>query len=105
LEFGESPEDAMIREVAEETGLVVKATSVAEIDSIFDQTGAADFHGVRIIYHVDVVGGALRHEASGSTDRCDWHEFHATPRIKLVDLAEVGVRIAKDAWPEGSEGA
>jgi len=104
LDFGESPEEAMIREVGEETGLVVKATSIAKIDSIFDQTGSADFHGIRIIYHVDVVGGVLRHEVSGSTDRCDWHEFHYIPHIELVDLAEVGVRIAREAWPELSEG-
>jgi ADP-ribose pyrophosphatase YjhB (NUDIX family) len=102
LKFGESPEDAMVREVAEETGLVVEARSLARIDSILDTSGDTDFHGIRIIYHADVVGGELRHEAAGSTDRCDWHEFHPTPAVNLVDLAEIGVRMAQDAWPDGT---
>lgn len=94
LDFGESPEAAMVREVEEETGLIVRAKTLATVDSIFDQSGPADFHGIRIIYHAEPVGGALRSEASGSTDCCGWHDLGSRPSIKLVDLAEVGIRIA-----------
>ena len=82
----------MIREVEEETGLIVRATSVAGVDSLFDDTGSDDFHGIRIIYYVEVVGGALRHEAAGSTDRCEWHDLDALPS-KIGDLAEAGIRL------------
>jgi 8-oxo-dGTP diphosphatase len=100
LNFGESPEDAVVREVEEETGLRIRLGSIAKIDSIYDTSGNEDFHGIRIIYYTDIVSGELRHEASGTTDYCDWHELHPTPNIKLVDLAEVGIRVAQAAWPK-----
>lgn len=99
IEFGESPEDAVIREVEEETGLCVALGSVAKIDSIYDTSGEEDFHGIRIIYYAEIVSGKLRHEPSGTTDCCDWHVLHPMPSIQLVDLAEVGVRAAQAAWP------
>ena len=100
LNFGESPEDAVVREVEEETGLPIRPGSIAKIDSIFDTCGSEDFHGIRIIYCADIVSGELRHETSGTTDYCDWHELHAAPSIKLVDLAEVGIRVAQAAWTQ-----
>lgn len=99
LDFGESPEAAMVREVAEETGLRVQVRSIATIDSIHDTSGSEDFHGIRIVYQAEVIGGSLRHEPSGSTDRCCWFELHTPLEIPLVDLAEVGVRLARELWP------
>lgn len=99
LNFGESPENAVVREVEEETGLIIKTQTVATIDSIYNAAGEEEFHGIRIIYQARVLGGTLRHEASGSTDRCEWHPLHYAPSLKLVDLAEVGVRVAQGLWP------
>ena len=99
LDFGERPEDAVVREVREETGLMIEVRSVADIDSIFDTTGEDEFHGIRVIYHATITGGALRSELSGSTDLCMWHRLHPTPDIPLVDLADVGVQVAQQAWP------
>ncbi|MDB6079243.1 MAG: nudI [Akkermansiaceae bacterium] len=93
LNFGESPEQAMVREVEEETGLKVEPVSIAKIDSLHDTSGDSDFHGIRIIYHVRVAGGALRNEVSGSTDCCAWHEFPLSPSVPLVDLARTGCRL------------
>ena len=105
LNFGESPERAVVREVEEETGLVVAVGAIATIDSIHDTSGSKDFHGIRIIYHVEVIGGQLRHEVSGSTDFCGWHRLHPTPDIRLVDLAEVGVNVAQKVWSVESKEA
>lgn len=98
LNFGESPEEAVIREVEEETGLRVATRRIAEIDSFREISEMEDFHGIRIIYFVDVVGGNLRDEISGSTDHCEWHELDSFPDIALVGLAELGVKIAKDTY-------
>jgi ADP-ribose pyrophosphatase YjhB (NUDIX family) len=99
LNFGEHPEETVVREVEEETGFLVKIRSVATVDSIHDTSGSEDFHGIRIIYHVDLVGGLLRHETSGSTDRCEWHRLHPAPDILLGDLAQVGIDVAQKRWP------
>lgn len=100
VEFGEVPEDTMVREVEEETGFRVKAKSVAKIDSIVSLSGDEDYHGIRIIYHADVIGGTLKDEISGSTDCCQWHTLHPAPDIKLVDLGRVGVNLAQEIWPK-----
>ena len=90
VEFGESPEQAMIREVEEETGLHVRALSIAGIDT---KCNLADgYHGVRIVYHVEVTGGELRHEISGSTDRCQWHPLDGVREMDLADLVEAVIR-------------
>jgi 8-oxo-dGTP diphosphatase len=100
LNFGESPEEAVVREVEEETGLRIRLGSIAKIDSIFDTSGNEDLHSIRIIYYADIVSGELRHETSGTTDYCDWHALHPTPHIKLVDLAELGILIVQKTWPQ-----
>ena len=98
IEFGESPEEAMIREVEEETGLLVSPKSIAKIDTILDRT--EKFHGIRIIYEVEIMGGSLRSELSGTTDLCEWHTIHPSPKINLVDLAEVGLSYIQNQQSE-----
>jgi len=96
LEFGESPEEAVVREVEEETGLKIKVRNVAGIDSIVVNRDYEDFQGIRIIYHADIIGGELRHELSGSTDRCDWHLLDPLPELKMVELTEIGIRLLRE---------
>lgn len=103
LNFGEAPENAVVREVEEETGLQIEVRDVAKVDSIFDASTDDEFHGIRIIYHADIVGGELRNELSGSTDLCQWHRLHPGPKVQLVDLAEIGVRVAQGIWPSPSQ--
>lgn len=93
LEFGESPEAAVVREVQEETGLIVRSDGVAGIDNIFIKRDYEEFHGIRIIYRVTVVGGELRHEISGTTDRCEWHNLDHLNNLKLVELVENGIKL------------
>lgn len=95
LEFGESPEEAVVREVEEETGLKIRVKNVAGIDSIVVKRDYEDFQGIRIIYHADITGGELRHELSGSTDRCDWHSLQPSPEIRMVELVETGLKLLK----------
>lgn len=91
LEFGESPEEAVIREVEEETGLKIRVTCIAGIDSLVVHRDHEDFQGIRIIYHAEVTGGNLRHELSGTTDRCEWHQLEPFPDIKTVELTRIGL--------------
>ncbi len=93
IEFGEDPEGAVVREVEEETGLVVSVRSITHVDSITDDSGEHDFHGIRLIYEVDIIGGELRDEVSGTTDRVMWMDRDEMEKNSLVDLAEVGVKL------------
>lgn len=82
----------MIREVEEETGLVVEATGLAGVDSLVADAEDVPFHNIRIIYRARIVGGAVRNEIHGSTDLCQW--WHKDQCPELVDLAQVGLCLA-----------
>lgn len=93
VQFGEDPEATVIREVKEETGLIVKVASISKIASIVGFKGDKEIHGVCLIYHVDVTGGELRNEKKGTTDLVSWLSENEIQNIPLVELAEVGVEV------------
>lgn len=97
LEFGESPDVAVVREVEEETGLIIRPEGIAGINNLFIKRDYEEFQGIRIIYNVTVVGGELRHEASGTTDRCEWHQLDQLSELKIVELVEAGVNLLKNS--------
>ncbi|TCB97505.1 NUDIX domain-containing protein [Micromonospora zingiberis] len=74
LEHAEHPAQAVVREVAEETGLAVEVTGlravVADVVPYPDQ-GVA-LHTDRVLFDVTPVGGTLRAERDGSTDLARW---------------------------------
>ena len=90
IAFGEDPAAAMVREVYEETGLTVRPLDIAGIDSLFLEEAEREFHGLRIIYRTELVGGALRHEVDGTTDLCSWWALEEARQLPLVDLGRQG---------------
>jgi ADP-ribose pyrophosphatase YjhB (NUDIX family) len=101
IDFGEDPEAGMIREVEEETGLVVASAGLAGIDSFRHEVPERSFHGIRIIYYADVISGQLRNEAEGTTDRCQWHRIDALKEIPIVDLVQTALPMVR----RGASGA
>jgi len=97
LEFREDPADAMVREVREETGLIVKPGELADINSNAIDTPDTEYHGIRILYHAEVIGGELMDEQNGTTDMCGWHPHSELAGLPIVDLVLSGCDIL---WPE-----
>jgi 8-oxo-dGTP diphosphatase len=94
LEFGEDPPQGCLRELEEETGLLGTIVELAGVDSQHypadREHGHIEMHAIRILYSVAIIGGSLRHEVEGSTDRCAWFtpdEVAALPLVDLVDAA------------------
>jgi len=95
LDFGEDPEDAVVREFKEETGLDVKVNKLVAVDSLSDSMpGWSPMHSIRIIYSVDYLSGDLQYETDGSTDLCAWHTREEIHQLPMVALATVGVEHA-----------
>ena len=86
----------MIREVREETGLIVRADGLAGIDSNAIDIDDRQYHGIRLIYHTAQIGGELANEVDGTTDLCEWHPMEKLTRLPLVDLAQAGAILV---WP------
>jgi ADP-ribose pyrophosphatase YjhB (NUDIX family) len=101
LEAGEDPEAAARREVREETGYRVQLDGLLGIDSRViparqrvhsghDQP----LHALRIVYRARIVGGRLRNEVGGSTDRAEWFPVGAVTELHHVKLVDVALRMA-----------
>lgn len=82
VDFGEHPSDALVREVAEETGLLATIVGKPLILSDVMEIPARSLrlHHVRMCYPIHVKG-ELRHEQDGTTDIAAW-----VPRHRLRDM-------------------
>jgi 8-oxo-dGTP diphosphatase len=95
IDPGEDPVDAVVREIAEETGYAAKAGPLLGIDSHIVPAehrfvpDAGPLHALRIIYRAEVVSGTLTNELDGSTDEAAWFKLSAIPsrRVELVNVA------------------
>jgi len=101
LEAGEDPEHATRREVREETGYRVTVGDLLGIHSRVIPAGrrlAADadgpLHTLRIVYRARVIGGRLRHEIGGSTDRAEWFPLAAVSALQRVKLVDIALKMA-----------
>ncbi len=98
VEHGEDPYDAVVREVAEETGYDVVVDRLLGVDS---RTPRPSHHNIGVFYLVRIVGGELRYETDGSTDLAEWvplTEVDARARSSLVD---VGRQLARSQPASG----
>lgn len=84
VETGERLEEALQREVFEETGLRVTADSIATVfERIMpDEAGACEYHYVLIDFYCTVTGGDLR--AGDDSKRAEWFEITALYSLLLT---------------------
>ena len=104
VEWGEDPDDAVLRELEEETGITdVRDARVAAVFShVFGRTSERPydpFHVVGLIYVVTPGSFDVRAERDGSTDRCEWFTEDQARRLPLVPIARFAVELA---WPKQS---
>jgi 8-oxo-dGTP diphosphatase len=85
VETGEHLDEAIAREVLEETGLVVRPTSVATIFEriLHDAEGRPEYHYVLVDYFCTVLGGQL--QAGDDSDQVRWVPLTAVESVKLTE--------------------
>jgi 8-oxo-dGTP diphosphatase len=100
VEEGETPEQAAVREVREETGYEVELTRLLGRDT-FTVAGGERLDGSgqalevrRIVFEGRIVGGELTHEVGGTTDRAAWIPISDVPGLERVGLVDVALRLA-----------
>lgn len=100
LEPGEAPEDAVRRELREETGYTVKVGELLGIHSrvipASQRVTPSDqpLHTLRIVYRATVSGGKLRFETDGSTDMAEWFPRKSVADLQRVKLVDIALRMA-----------
>lgn len=108
IDHGEDPYDAVLRELTEETGYRGEVRELLGIHSWHDEHRvrpgggrARDYHGLRIVYTVDVTGGELTFERGGSTDRAGWFALDDVAGLDRVALVDYGIDLYGERPADG----
>jgi 8-oxo-dGTP diphosphatase len=98
VEFGEDPDDAVLRELHEETGLTGRIDGVLGIFSkVYTRSRAAngaDLHFLGVLYRITPTGGELRDEVAGSSDRAAWLRPDELGDLRIVAVARHAIDLA-----------
>ncbi|MEU8320768.1 NUDIX domain-containing protein [Nonomuraea sp. NPDC048881] len=101
VEHGEHPADAVVREVYEETGYLVKVVRLLGVHSNVWRSPDAEIHATNLLYEVAVMGGFLRNETGGSSDRAAWISLAGLPELRRTELLDVGLDLFWCSPPDG----
>jgi ADP-ribose pyrophosphatase YjhB (NUDIX family) len=101
LDWGEPPQDGVLREVREETGLDAAVDDVAGVFShAFRRSESRPYdsvHYISILFWLRVVGGTLTSEIGGTSDLPAWVPLSEVSARPLVGLAKYGLRVVESA--------
>jgi ADP-ribose pyrophosphatase YjhB (NUDIX family) len=99
IAFGEDPEEAVLRELEEETGLFGRVDGIGAVRSrVFPgyllDGRPREMQAIALLYRVTVIGGTLRDEAAGSTDRAAWLTRQDLAARRVVTMMQTALEIA-----------
>ncbi|UUU19260.1 NUDIX hydrolase [Streptomyces sp. DSM 40750] len=101
VEHGEDPFDAVIREVAEETGCEAVVERLLGVDSRVipaaerNVPGDREHQNVGIFYRVRITGGRLRPEPDGETAESVWTPIPDVVDLRRSSLVDIGLALAQ----------
>ncbi|MFI2226381.1 NUDIX hydrolase [Streptomyces fradiae] len=101
VEHGEDPFDAVIREVAEETGCKAVVERLLGVDSRVipaaerNVPGDREHQNVGIFYQVRITGGQLRPEPNGETAESVWTPIPDVVELRRSSLVDIGLALAQ----------
>ncbi|MFC1439135.1 NUDIX domain-containing protein [Streptacidiphilus sp. N1-10] len=105
VEHGEDPFDAVVREVAEETGCDAVVERLLGVDSRVIPAAlaraGAEHQNVGVFYQVRIVGGRLRPEPNGETAESVWTPVPDVARLRRSSLVDIGLALAQTAPATG----
>ncbi|MEW1905274.1 NUDIX domain-containing protein [Streptomyces sp. NPDC086147] len=105
VEHGEDPFDAVVREVAEETGRDAVVERLLGVDSrtipAAEARAGVEHQNVGVFYRVRLTPGRLRPEPNGETAESVWTPLPAVAALRRSSLVDVGLALARSLPPTG----
>ncbi|RCV48785.1 NUDIX hydrolase [Marinitenerispora sediminis] len=98
VEHAEDPLDAVVREVAEETGCDAVVERLLGVDSRVIPAAernvpGPEHHNVGIFYGISVNGGRLRPEPNGATTEPTWTPLPDVTGLRRSSLVDIGIAL------------
>ena len=109
VEHAEDPFDAVIREVAEETGCDAVVERLLGVDSRVipaadRRSGGPEHQNVGIFYRVRITGGQLRPEPNGEIAESVWTPIPDVAGLRRSSLVDIGLALAQTGPATGHVG-
>jgi len=108
VEQSEDPIDAVIREVAEETGCDGAVERLLGVDSRVIPAAEAwsglEHHNVGVFYRVRITGGVLRPEPNGDIAESVWTPIRDVAVLRRSSLVDIGLALAQTVPVTGHVG-
>ena len=105
VEHGEDPFDAVILEVAEETGYAAVVDCLLGVDSRVIPAASAragvEHQNVGVFYRVRITGGRLRPEPNGEIVESVWTPFADVAAMRRSSLVDIGLALARTLPADG----
>ncbi len=107
VEHGEDPFDAVIREVAEETGCDAVVERLLGVDSRvipvaeMRAPGPIPHQNIGIFYAVRITAGRLRPEPDGDIAESVWTPIPDVAKLRRSSLVDIGLALARNAPATG----
>ncbi|MEU5397779.1 NUDIX domain-containing protein [Streptomyces sp. NPDC005963] len=101
VEQAEDPFDAVVREVAEETGLQTVVERLLGVDSRIIPAaeravpGGSEHQNVGIFYQMRITGGRLRPEPNGEITESIWTPVADVSALRRSSLVDIGLALAR----------
>jgi 8-oxo-dGTP diphosphatase len=100
VEFAETVEEGLVREIREETGyegvvgeILGVRSHVIPASERYHRAGVP-MKAVQVIFRASVVGGSLRNEVGGSTDEAAWVPLASVPSLRRGSFVDEALRLA-----------
>ncbi|MEU7611517.1 NUDIX hydrolase [Micromonospora sp. NPDC049204] len=106
VEHTEDPFDAVVREVAEETGYAARVEQLLGVNSRTRNVERLDddvveLHMLAVFYRARIVGGELRSETCGTTDLAQWVPLAQVVALERSVVVDIGLQLHRTAPPTG----
>jgi 8-oxo-dGTP diphosphatase len=102
VEFAETVEEAVVRELREETGYQVSVGRLLGVHSqVFPAEAASSrsrpLKSVRFVFAATITGGELTAEIDGTTDEARWFDLDHVANLERVSIVDIALQMRRAA--------
>jgi 8-oxo-dGTP diphosphatase len=88
MDWGETAEQTLTREMHEETGLHPRIGPILTVRSVTHDDAGAEYHILQAVYRMEAAGEPRVTEVGGSVDHAGWHSIEHLDSLLTTSLVD-----------------